>query len=290
MTAAPQASPAARTRRRVFRALGIYFLVGISAGLYSMWSTASLQHAGRLLHQLSHGDREARKQAAWALADASHRVYCRNLTVRLDPNAEPDADVREAVVYALGRFADPNSAADVAETVQHDPSGYVRQAAWLALARIDGAAFRALAAREDPAQGVGSAAATAPNGAPRAWTELGIVQGRMELGDFGDAPRLLALACDAPEDVRLVARRAVARRIAPLLEVSGRWPLTVNAATPEAWSSADLALVNARCQGRDLGVVSAQTRPFAAQAVALRYNLGKLLKTRQRVAQVLFGP
>ncbi len=62
---------------------------------------------------------------------------------RLADGGEALADVREAFVYSLGQHEQTRHFDIVADLALADPSGYVRQSAWLAAARIAPHRFRA---------------------------------------------------------------------------------------------------------------------------------------------------
>jgi hypothetical protein len=108
----------------------------------------------QLARQLADPDPQQRKRGAWRIADPQTPAWPRQaLLDRLA--AEPVADVRESLVYALGMrgAGDADAVAAVRGVVVGDADGYVRQAAWLALARVDVDGFWRLAAEVDGGHG-----------------------------------------------------------------------------------------------------------------------------------------
>ncbi len=93
---------------------------------------------------------ELRKQGAWQICLRSTGRGSDFLIDALARGSESNPDVREAYVYALGRLHMSDCFDLLLRTAREDPSGYVRQAAWVAAARADLPRFRAVvAARGD---------------------------------------------------------------------------------------------------------------------------------------------
>lgn len=189
--------------------------------------------------------------------------------------SEPDPDVREACVYALGRSGVAGFFPVIAGVIQGDPHPYVRQTAWLAAARLDPERFRALAAAlppgDEPADRIGRAAA---------WVELGDPRG---------APDLLRWAVEGDAQQRKLACLALYRGVAPLLEAVGRWPRSQRVTEEEPWSPELVAEVARRCAALDLAALADDTRPHVRRAALVRRNVSRLNAARARLTRLLWS-
>jgi hypothetical protein len=230
----------------------------------------------RLVRLLRVGSTEQRKQAAWRVAEERAGVEA-SLAIRprLEAGEEPDPDVREAYVYALGRVGAAGFADTVEDLARTDDSGYVRAAAWLALARIDADYFR---------QSV--AAQPAPE---HPWDRIGVAQGWAEHGDYRGLDELLHWAGHGDHGQRVVAGRALLNRVAPLLKALGRWPLDAEVQPGEPWSPELAADVTHRIQDLELESLAREVwRRFEATR-QIRRNVARLTGARERLARLLFS-
>ncbi len=261
-----------RLRQFGFAALAAAVLAGaIAAGRVGQrWVDDA-----RISNAIASGSVEARKQAAWRLADRGvWAPACDQMAAALadpDPNAAIDEHVREAYAYALGQIRDPRATDALLHTVQSDASGFVRQAAWVALARVAPRTFEQ------------QAAAATDND----WDELGRLCGRMELRDFAAAGQLVDLARSDQVWLREVAKRAVAKWLGPTLDAAGLLPIGLAETRPEAWSSEDVAALARRVNWIDLPAAARATEQQLAAARDVRRTMGKLITARERLARLL---
>lgn len=217
---------------------------------------------------------EARKLGAWLVAREHAPAALQYIADALDAQSETDAAVRESFVYALGRAGDPRFTEHVARVVREDPDAYVRQAAWVATARLDAARFRALAAEIPPR--------------PDPWDQLGRACAWLELGDLRGVDTLLDAAVAEDEQQRRVVALALYRGVAPLLEAAGRWPIQYAVHEGQPWPAEVVAEVRRRAAELDLTALAADTRRHVAKAALVRRNVWRLHHTRDRLAAYLF--
>lgn len=215
-----------------------------------------------------------RKLGAWLTAEQRAPAALAFIAEQLAAGREPQADVRESFVYALGHSGDPGYFDLIAERVRSDPSGYVRQAAWLAAARLDAERFAALAAALPPPQG--------------AWDEIGRANAWLYTGDVRGVPALLRWAREGDADQRLVASGALLKGLKPLLEVSGRWPLRSGLRAGDIWPPEFVAEIARRCAGLDLQRIADDTRPHLREAKLVQRNARRVTSARNWIARFLF--
>ena len=265
-----------RTNRSVRRFLPA---VGVLAVL-TVWVTVlnprmqSRQYRAKMTRLLQSSAPETRKQAAWAMIERPDREL-ETLIIRGAMGDEPDPDVREAYVYTLGKLGDPRNLAAIESAIDQDPSGYVRAAAWLAAARVDSQHFRTLAEAGPLPQ--------------RPWDRIGIAQGRLCLGDVHDVNELLHWAEAGDDSQRQVASRAMFKWLRPLLDAAGRWPVGATVREGEPWPPGLIAEIKVRCATMDLQAIADETVPRRAAAYRVRRNVGRLTRTRDGLASLLFG-
>lgn len=217
---------------------------------------------------------EARKLGAWLVAREHAPAALQFIAQTLDEQSETDAAVRESFVYALGRAGDPRFTEYVARVLRRDPDAYVRQAAWVAVARLDAARFRELAAEIPPR--------------PDAWDQLGRACAWLELGDLRGLDTLLGCAVAEDEQQRRVAALALYRGVAPLLEAAGRWPIQYVVQEGQPWPAEIVAEVRRRAAELDMDALAGDTRRHMAKAALVRRNVWRLHHTRDRIAAYLF--
>lgn len=222
-------------------------------------------------------DVEERKQGAWRVADPDGALTATLVILpRLEKNEEPDAGVREAYVYALGQMKRPRFFDTLEPLIRTDPSGYVRQAAWLAAARSDERRFREL---------VGSQ----PDWADP-WDQIGIARGWLVLGDVRGVDVMLHWATRGDEVQRALLAELLYRDVAPILEAAGRWPLAAPAVEGKPWPPAFVADLGRRCGEVNLQRVLSASRRSASAAEQVRRDVGRLARARERIKRFLFGP
>lgn len=271
----PPRSEGIRCRRRRVLCLGLAVAgVVASVGGYVVWHTLATRYDRAAVRLLRSRDPEARKRGAWLTAQA-RTARATQLIVQQLP-AERDPNVRESYVHALGRGGDPKRFELVAGLAREDPEPYVRQAAWLAAARIDARLFRDLAARE--------AAHDDP------WDQIGLAHAWLEVGDLRGVDDLLRWAVDGTPTQRQVASLALTRGVGPLLDAAGRWPIGLDVHEGESWPAELVAEVRRRCEALDLEAIAADTRRHVLRAAAVRRNMGRVYGVRGRLVRLLFGP
>jgi len=261
--------------RTILVAAAMAIIVGGSLLLIRLTSRPAAVDA-RLVRLLRAGSTEQRKQAAWRVAEERAGVEA-SLAIRprLETGEEPDPDVREAYVYALGRVGAAGFAETVETLARTDESGYVRAAAWLALARIDADRFGRLVASqpmpEDP------------------WDRIGVAQGWAEHGDYRGLDELLHWAEHGDHSQRVVAARALLNSVAPVLEAVGRWPLGADPKPDEPWPAELVAEAGRRARGLNLESLATEVRSRFEATRRVRRNVSRLTGARERLAQLLFS-
>lgn len=263
----------ARALRRTFLTLSI--AIGALALLALAWTAlgprAARRHARtQILARLQAPDPQTRKQAAWdapRLGDPELDLFlAQQLT-----SGEADEGVREAYAYALGHVAGAHSRGALELAIDLDDSGYVRAAAWLALARTSAERFASVATRHADRDSL--------------WDRLGIAQGRLWLGDTSAAETVFESALRGDELQRWVATRAIQRSIRPLLDAAGRWPL---AQTADDWPPEAVARVRGAAQELDLAALAADSRAHIEAAQSVRQAARKYSSASARIAGWLF--
>jgi len=253
----------------------VTIVVGVPL-LLILLTSRSAPFDAELVRLLSIGSTEQRKQAAWRVAEERAGVEA-SLAIRprLETGEEPDPDVREAYVYALGRVGAAGFAETVETLARTDESGYVRAAAWLALARIDADRFRQLVAAQptpdDP------------------WDRIGVAQGWAEHGDYRGLDELLHWAVHGDHSQRVVAGRALYSSLAPVLEAVGRWPLDADPQPGEPWPAELLTQVAVRATGLELESLAREVWSRFEATKRVRRNVRRLTGARERLAQLLFS-
>lgn len=187
---------------------------------------------------------------------------------------ERDPRALEAFVYALGLVGAASDWDLLAGVARQHPDGYVRQAAWLAAARIDDDHCRSLLA-----------------GAPYVgddWERLGRAAAQCELGSADGIPVLLEMARDGSDAQRVVASRCIAKYVKPALEALGRWPLDLEAPAGAAWRTDELERIAARCGAPNLASVIASVEVNERRSREIRRKQLRLTRARERIARVLF--
>ena len=226
-----------------------------------------------ILIKLRSDDLQDRKQAAWRTVKRRDPAAIAILTKAVTGD-EPDDNVREAYVYALGKIGDPRHFAAVESAINSDSSGYVRAAAWLAAARIDPDHFQNLAENRDATADV--------------WDRLGLAQGGLFLGDARGVDDLLHLATAGNDAQRQVASRALYKWIRPLLETAGRWPLKADVEEGQTWSPEFVRDIEQRCAPLDLQAISDRARRNRRETYRVRRYVDRITRARNHLADFLF--
>jgi hypothetical protein len=230
--------------------------------------------AARLERTLRSDDPETRKQAVWGTVARPDSALV-TMMVQDALGAEPDADVREAYIYALGRLGDPRNFAVIESTIDRDPSGYVRAAAWLAAARCDPRHFRMLVETR-----------TRPE---RPWDQIGVGQGWLELDDVRGVSDLLHWACAGDDVQREVAARALLKWLRPLLDSVGRWPADCDVEPGDPWPRELVDEIAARCARLDLQAIADDNARHHAQTYRLQRDVRRITGFRDGLAELLVG-
>lgn len=240
---------------------------------------AHTARARELATAISAGDTKDAKPAAWLFAEAPRGSMSKVEAALTEKASDPDlpAEVLESYVYALGRhFAGTGqNTALIAAVIRRDTADFPRQAAWLALARIDRQKYLSLANEYAQSENL--------------WDQWGILRGRLELGDFSDVGLLWRWGAGDDWDRRQHAARMVKWRIAPLLEAVGRWPLELESVPTDSWLPEHFALLRARIEGVDLVALAADSLVHFERSGPVRSAMGKVTGGRDRIKQWLFG-
>jgi hypothetical protein len=227
----------------------------------------------RVVNGLASADPAERKRAAWVVADEKQAALAYAVARRLE--READADVRESLVYALGMCRRAEHFAPVQNLATGDPSGYVRAAAWLAMARID----------------PGRTVSMAREAVLRAdeWDRLGAAQALLEAGRQDAVDELLRIAALGEEGQRLVACRALMRGVSPLLEACGRLPLETPLLTNSPWPPDFVGEYGSRCRALNLQSIAEDTRLRLIASAPERREILRITNARNRIAAFLLS-
>lgn len=272
MSERPIFAPAAlRRRRRILRGLAVLLLAGpiVYLGLFQI---ARGQFRSMNLRALRTGDGATAKQAAWWVADHGRIQYAAVIREALQ-RPEISDDYREALVYTVGRLEDADAAPALREVLDNSDSGVVRQAAWVALARISASIFRTTV-QERAARDV--------------WDELGFAQGRLYIGETGAVAAVLRIAGEGDINQRQIACRAITRVIRPILEAAGRWPAAFDPRPGDIWALDQIDLVAGRIRTVDLAAVAEGTLRHAEAAGGVQKNVRRLASGSDHIARLLF--
>ncbi len=195
--------------RRWIIAGGILVLLLGASGAFWFWSAG--QPDRDALNLLGQDNPDTRRLGAWMAARERAPKALAEMARRLAASSETSPLVRESYVYGLAHGTEPGQLDVLEQIVSADPSPYVRQAAWRALARRDpgrfGTAARAGTTYDDP------------------WDQIGLACGWLEVGDTRGVDTLLHWAANGSAEQKQVASLALSRGLAPLLEAAGCWPL-----------------------------------------------------------------
>ncbi len=226
-----------------------------------------------ILTMLASDDPETRRWGAWEAASEPSAAASAIIAQRLSDQLERAPEVRESFVYALSQSGQREHFDLIAEIVRNDDSPYVRQAAWVAAGRLDPGRFRMLITevtpRDDP------------------WDEIGRADGWLFAGDVRGVPALLRWARDGTTEQRQVASMALLHRVAPLLEVAGRWPIDADTTQGKVWSTDFVDEIARRCAQLDLQAVLDDTRAYAERTARIRRDVGRLHNTSDHIADYI---
>ncbi len=230
----------------------------------------------RALTALRSTDPNLRKRAGWQIADAPDPETETHVVMTLVEGSEPDPTVREAFVYALGQLGHARSAPHLEFVLDMESEGYVRAAAWLALARC-------------APDAVHRRAAEPPHTPQTDWDRLGAAQALLFLGEPRELESLFMLAERGGEGERRVASRALQRSLRPLLESAGRWPLELAGPDTEPLPESWLPELARRAAETDLKLRARLDAPHREQARQLRSLVSRITSGRDRIARWLYS-
>lgn len=259
--------------RRVFTTIA---LLGLTAAIgYSVvMPIIKSVHRQRKVTVLRTADGERAKRAAWWVVDGQRLKYAPVVREALK-RPEISADFREALVYALGRIQDPDAVAVLRQHLETETDGYVRQATWLALSRVDADAFR-------------ETVATTDSESRSDWDELGIAQGRLETGDFAAAATALRYAREGGKSQKQIACRALEKTARPVLELAGYWPIEFEPNPGDIWPDELIDEVDQRLAWVDPDHIIADTLQHQKLAAGVQRNVRRIVDGRDHIAWFLF--
>ncbi len=260
------------TARRRFLATAIIATVIVASTVLLI---RVLTHENSVLSALRSNDAGARKRAAWRVADGGHPKSASLMRRLLFDRNTAEADVRESYVYALGQFADASDFDLLSELVVDDPSGYVRQAAWLAAARSDPQRCRAML--------------TSRAMSTEIWDRIGAAQARLQVRDPSGVGELLLLAADGDPGQRTFAGRALYRTLAPAMTAVGRWPLDASVNPDGSWPRELVDEVEGRLQRLDLHSLMQEMWVHVQRSDRIIRAKARLAGARDRIAGILFS-
>ncbi len=253
-------------------------LLALLAYVGIFWLRPRVRHEyirARLAEQLSSANPAERIDAAWHFIDSPEPDIETRLTAGLMGD-EPDAEVREAYAGALGRFAHPRNLGPLRHAIDLDTSGEVRASAWLAVARVDRAAFETACAEKGPAADP--------------WDQIGQAQGRLHLFDMSGVPTLLHFAGHGEQAERIIASKAVFKNLRPLLDSVGRWPIEATQHEGVAYPTELTEEIARRCDGLDLAMISRDIAQHSQEAERIKRTIRRLTGGRERIARFLSSP
>jgi HEAT repeat protein len=275
----PPKTPKTTARRRLlarFRRLSAWWLpAGLAVAAIAIWVTLEQldDREASIDVWLNASTAEFRKRAAWRIAGEDARGYVDELVAALP--RERDDGAREAYIYALGHVGNPTHAPIIEQVLETEADGFVRQAAWLALARLAPERFIALRGQAGMVRD--------------RWDRLGIAIARIDRGNFSALSTLLEIAEDPDISRRYIARRAIEKYVQPWMEIAGRWPLEAATQPIEQWTPATLAEIRRRAAEIAISDVVVEVAAALEHAEPMRTSLRRMTRTRDWMAGLLFG-
>lgn len=259
--------------RKFFTGLLIAGLVGTIA-FFALLPVVKSVNRQRKLEILRTEDGQRAKEAAWWVTD-NQRIQYAHVVREALCRPEISADFRESLVYTLGRIRDREAVPLLKARLKAEKEGNVRQATWLALARIDDSAFREAIADADEVK-------------LDAWDQLGIAQGRLENADFRGAETAIRFARNGTEDQRVIASRALEKTVRPVLEVAGYWPIEFEPQPGDIWSDELVDIVEKRLAIVRPAQIVADTLQHQKLAAGVQRNVRRIVDGRDHIAWFLF--
>lgn len=260
----------------IFRIILALVVVGVLLTVFeTRFRGPASRRAMRLVLELSDMPAEQKRRIAWDAAAEPDEAVAIALRYALARCREFEPDVAEPFVYALGYNPGPETTSTLWSVLQVESRGDVRAAAWLALARADASAFRALVGGVPPADDL--------------WERLGRAQAWLLLGDLRGADDLLRAARDGDHGQRVVAARALQKWLAPQLAAAGVWPCRFDPAPGDEWPAELLDLVKQRCAEVRLAALTENCRAAFARNANVLHDVGRIMGARRRLVRLLFG-
>lgn len=270
--AVPRRTVLAR-EKQVWLWLAIATLAAAGCAVLGVWINALVREE-LVEARLGSPDPEIRQRAAWSAADERYEECLAIVRNSVRDGIERDPQVLEAFVYSLGLVRAASDWDIVAPLAESHAEGLIRQAAWLAAARIDPDRCAIVLERTPP---------------PRDdWDRLGRANAQCQLGRDGGVATLLALARNGTDSQRIIASRSIAKFVKPALEALGRWPLDLEAPIGSAWRADELDQIASRCSVAGLGPVMSVAQTAESRSREIRRKQSKLTRARERIARVLF--
>lgn len=276
MSEVPLSMPSAGRRRwwRLGLPVGVFIALLVLLGGIA-WSYIAAGEEAEVLRRLGSKAPHERQLGAWLATNKQWPRCIVHMAHKIETGQESDADVRESFIHALGRVGQPELYDVVAAALAGEENGFVRQAAWLALARLDAARFKALAESRPPGDD--------------AWDQIGLANGWLVAGDTRGVPTLFHWAREGNADQRLLACGGLHRSVLPLLEATGRWPLNVAVQEGHIWPPELVAEAQRRCAELDLQRVADALVPRLEASRRTGRDTYRMTSARNWIAKLLFA-
>ncbi|MGD8452083.1 MAG: hypothetical protein PVJ57_09720 [Phycisphaerae bacterium] len=267
----------AEAGRRSSRRWGglVLLAVAVPAVAIATWVVLAGREEAAVLSQLRDRRPGERSLGAWKTAEGQFPRAIEYIAEQLTAGREADARARESFVQTLGSAGRTGDFPLVARLACSDDIGAVRQAAWLAAARIDPTRFAELAAAQPAAEDP--------------WDQIGLARGWLQIGDPRGVETLLHWARAGDKDQQHAASAALTLGLVPLLQLCGQWPAGVAVKESTVWSAELLDGVGRRCAAVDLRGVAERAGPHRAAAARLERDTSRMASAQGWVAKFLFS-
>ncbi len=263
-------------RQPARRRKGAIALFGIAIVVAAGWWLHTWADERSLLSGLRSDDPSDRKRSAWQVAEGGYPKAAVLIRRLLRGGSVEDGDVRESYVYALGRLGRAADYDLLKRVLERDESGFVRQAAWVAAARVD----------PDRCEALLSSTPTSGD----AWRRIGMAQAWLELPDVRGVGTLLEFAAGDDPGRRAIAGRTLYRTLGPALTAAGRWPLGASPNADGSWPQNLVAEVARRVDEVNLQTLLLETRKHVERSRRIQRSKARLSGARDRMAEFLVSP